>query len=133
MTPTNHNLGIMKHIPDCLGRRGIRILPMDGNMHSLLFGLLKCYTGSKTFRGFGSASVQLFLNNLILALLAEMMIVEESTGQVIPDCKCGIFAVPATCLPRTIGNRNGIFPRPELTLFHIPHFLLGSLTHFIKH
>ena len=49
-------------------------------------------------------------NQIVSAPLAEMMIIEESPIQVVPDGECGIFAMPAACLPRTISNCYSTFP-----------------------
>ena len=71
---------------------------------------LKSYECGITFCGLGRALVQVFLYYFVSAPLAEVMIIQESPIEVVPDGECGVFAKPAMCLPRTISNSCCTFP-----------------------
>ena len=74
MSTTDHYLGIRKLFTDCLGRGGVSVLPVDGNLHALLFDPLKRFVCGTAFSRFRCALVQVLLDNCVTAFLAEMVI-----------------------------------------------------------
>ena len=84
------------------------------NLHSLLFGPLKCNASCEPFRRFRCTLYKSFNN--ISALLTEVMVVEKSAILIISYGERGNFAMPTTCLPRAIGNGYGTFPRGQQKL-----------------
>jgi hypothetical protein len=82
MTPTDHYLGIGKDFIDYLGRGGVCILPVNSNLHPLLFSYLKGNSCSMTLSSFGSTTIEWLLDDFITALLTEMVVVQESSSYV---------------------------------------------------
>ena len=104
MAPADHYLGIGKDFCDYLGRGAVCILPVNSNLHLLLFSYLKGTSCSKTLSPFGSTTIEWPLDDFITALLTEMVVVQESSIQIIYNGKCGVFTMPAPGFPRSISS-----------------------------
>ena len=110
ITATYNYLGIRINLPNRLGRGGVCVLPVDGNLHSLFLGSLESYAGGISLGRFRGAGTETALYNIITTILTEVVIVEQCTIQIIPDAKGGILAVPAPGLLRTISCGHGSLP-----------------------
>ena len=108
MTPIYHYLGSWKDFIHYIGRGGVCILPVNSNLHPLLFSYLK---GSITLSSFGRTTIEWLLDDFITALLTEMVVVQGSPIQIIYYGKCGIFTMPAHGLPHAISSGYCTFPQ----------------------
>ena len=74
MTSADHYLGIRKDFTDYLGRGGISMLPVNSNLHTLLFSSSKINACSMSFGTFETTIIEWLLD--YSCLLAQMVVVQ---------------------------------------------------------
>ena len=85
MSTSKHQLCVWIMLPDGLGRRGVLIHPMDGNIHPFLLGSTKHKRGSIPLCEFGCTLVQFVFTKVIFSPLAKMLVVQQYTSLTISN------------------------------------------------
>ena len=133
MSTAKHQVCVWVMLPNDHGRRGVLIHPVGGNIHPFLLGFTKHGRGSIPLCKFGCTHPQFVFTDVIFSPLAQMLVVQQYTGQIISNLIGKILTVMTPGQPGTIGSRDSILKTAKLSCRLFLHFLFWQLTLLINH